>query len=122
MQITDIPLAPSGLLATLLLCAGCTGNTLSENIASWQGSHIDEVESAWGAPNECEMKEGQKVCTWTDQVPAEDDAIAPVIAGDALLPRPSCIRTLAVDASGYVTGWRWRGSRCPNSISVARAP
>jgi hypothetical protein len=61
MQKTDIPLAPSGLLLTLLLCAGCTGNTLSENIASWQGSHIDEVASAWGDPNECEIEDGQRV-------------------------------------------------------------
>ena len=49
------------------------------------------------------------------------NASKPVVVGEALLPRPSCIRMLAVDSSGYVTGWRWRGSRCPNSISVARA-
>jgi hypothetical protein len=120
MQKTDIPLVRTGLFIALLLSAGCTANNLSENIASWQGSHIDEVASVWGAPNECEMNEGQKVCTWIDQIPAEDDA-KPVVVGEALLPRPSCIRMLAVDSSGYVTGWRWRGSRCPNSISVARA-
>ena len=124
MQKTDIPLAPSGLFIALLLCAGCTANHLSQNIASWQGSHIDEVEAAWGAPAKCGPQGNQTLCVWTDRVAAKSVAPAPEtnieLAQPALLPRPACIRTLAIDSSGYVTGWRLRGTRCPNSIAVAR--
>ena len=112
-------------ITAAILCAGCAANTLSDNIASWQGSHIDEVKAAWGAPSECGVEGNQTVCTWTDWVAVKSDALVletrPEMAGSALLPRPACIRTLAVDSSGYVTGWRWRGTRCPDSIVVARA-
>jgi hypothetical protein len=119
MQKIEIPMVPRGFLIFAILCGGCTATSLSEDIASWQGSHIDEVKTAWGAPNECKLSQGQTVCTWTDEIPA--DADSPAITGEALLPRPTCIRMLAVDSSGYVTGWRWRGTRCQGAISVARA-
>jgi hypothetical protein len=121
MQIKRRIWARFGLLIAVSICTGCanTAASLSESIASWQGSHIDDVESAWGAPNDCKIEDGQRVCTWTDEVPAEADA--PPITENTLLPRPSCVRMLAVDASGYVTGWRWRGTRCAGAVSVARA-
>jgi hypothetical protein len=119
MQKNYDRMVTSGLILIAMLCGGCASASLSEDIASWQGSHIDDVEVAWGAPNECSMEQGQKVCTWNDELPVSEDS--PQISEEALLPRPSCIRMLAVDSSGYVTGWRWRGARCQGAISVVRA-
>lgn len=109
------------IAALLVLCAGCTGSHFSEDLASWQGSHIDEVSSAWGAPYVCEDVGGQQLCSWGNPglARSQSDAVTE-LTGQALRPRPACVRMLAVDPSGYVTGWRWRGNHCPDSVTVAR--
>jgi len=106
----------------LSLCAGCSSNQLSSQMASWEGKHFDDVASAWGPPNRCGVEEGQKICTWSspdsvdlDQYPPERES-----AANLALRRSSCIRKLAFDQSGHVTGWRWRGTRCGNSTIVAQ--
>ncbi len=106
----------------VLLCAGCTGNHFSADMASWQGRHIDEVASAWGDPSECVPADGQTVCSWDGARPTRLDSVlsGAGTTGQALQSRPSCLKMLAIDQSGYVTGWRWRGDRCPDSGTVAR--
>jgi hypothetical protein len=98
-----------------LLCEGCASKGINADIASWQGSHLEEVSSAWGAPNECIEQGDQTVCSWGG--PADPD-----VASRASRPRAGCVKMLAVDESGLVTGWRWRGSRCPETVTVARTP
>lgn len=108
-----ISLVRAWIVAILVSGAGCAGNGLNANLASWQGSHIDEVKSAWGAPDECADQQGRRICTWSDRADPE-------ITGYVLQPRPSCLKMLAIDESGYITGWRWRGSRCPDTATIAR--
>jgi len=110
------------LISILLLCTGCNSIRPSANMASWEGSHIDEVTSAWGAPNRCGAEQGQKVCAWSipESITADPNPLEFGIEGNRVLPRPSCLRTLAFDQSDHVTGWRWRGDRCGSSTILAR--
>ena len=124
MPRIGVTLARVKIVTAFMFCAGCATNQLNANLASWQGSHIDEVASAWGDPNGCGVSDGQTICTWSDEADgrAAGEPPVPGMAGDQLLARPACMRMLAVDQSGYVTGWRWRGNRCPASVAVARGP
>lgn len=92
--------AVGGILAAAM--GGCfsTGE-LGQTMSSWQGSHIDEVGVAWGAPDACETIEGRRICSWYD-----------IASGYSLSRGRSCVRSLEIDPDGYVTGWRWRGDQC----------
>jgi hypothetical protein len=104
----------AALLLAISLCGGCASSGINANLASWQGSHIDEVSSAWGEPRECIESGEQTVCAWGGRIDPEP-------AVQALQPRPACLKVLAVDNSGHITGWGWRGNRCPDSSTLARA-
>lgn len=100
----------SMFLASASLITGCATDRLGAKMASWQGSHIDSVVSRWGPADRCEVEFGQQVCTWTDgSIVVENGSSSLPFGG---ISRPRCTRTLAFDASGYVTGWRWRGDGC----------
>lgn len=85
----------------LVLAAGCSTRELGHTMSSWQGSHIDEVSSAWGQPNACETMDGRRICSWHD-----------VVSGFSLSTARTCVRSLEIDPDGVVTGWRWRGDYC----------
>ncbi len=81
---------------------GCFGTgELGQTMSSWQGSSIDAVSAAWGAPDACETIEGRRICSWHDTA-----------SGYSLSTSRSCVRSLEIDPGGYVTGWRWRGDQC----------
>ncbi|MGI9342942.1 MAG: hypothetical protein ACR2QV_08820 [Gammaproteobacteria bacterium] len=85
----------------VLLTTGCASEQLGSTMNSWQGSHIDEVAAAWGAPDECATNDGRRICKWHDQA-----------AGFSLSTASSCVRSLEIDPDGIVVGWRWRGDYC----------
>lgn len=99
------------------LCAlvfGCVNDQMGSRLASWQGSHFNEVAVAWGPPEECSADASQRICEWHIRPTAV--SATPLPAG----PR-SCTTMLAFDARGYVTGWRWRGDRCQQTATVVAA-
>ena len=98
-------------IAVLMLPAACGTNSLTANMASWQGSHIDEISSAWGSPDECVQRDGREFCTWTNAATDQYSGFS----SDTFSARPICVRTMEIDDSGLIIGWRWRGNRCPNT-------
>jgi len=101
----------------LVLSAACSTNSLSAKMASWQGSHIDEISSVWGSPDECTQRDGRELCTWSQS--AAGKFIAP--NSETFNTRPICVRTVEIDTSGVITGWRWRGDRCPDAAAEVLA-
>ena len=93
-----------------MFMSGCASDRLGAKMASWQGSHIDSVTSRWGPADRCEEENGQMICTWTDDSGVIENASSSFPL--AKVNRPGCTRTLAIDPSGQVTGWRWRGDGC----------
>jgi len=104
-------------MAILMLASACSTNSLSTKMASWQGSHIDEISSAWGSPDECVERDGREFCNWTAD--AGDKYLGSNV--NTFNSRPVCVRTVEVDAAGVIIGWRWRGDRCPNTASEVLA-
>ena len=104
-------------IAILMLPAACSTNSLTAKMASWQGSHIDEISSAWGLPDGCVQRDGREFCTWTN---AATDQYSD-FSSDAFNARPICVRTIEIDDSGFIIGWRWRGDRCLNTASEVLA-
>jgi len=92
------------------LITGCASDRLGSKMASWQGSHVDGVVAQWGPADKCEAAGRQTVCTWVDGgVMLGNNATSFPVAA---ISRPRCTRTLALNESGYVTGWKWRGDLC----------
>lgn len=98
------------LAAGPVLMTGCASDRLGSKMATWQGSHVDSVVAQWGPADKCEQAAGQTVCSWVDGgVMLGSNATSFPIAS---ISRPRCVRTLALDESGNVTGWKWRGDLC----------
>ena len=97
------------VLSALLL--GCANDRMGSRLASWQGTHFNDVAAAWGAPDECSIDESQRICVWQ---------VRPFVAGtlSPSMGQSSCTTTLAFDAEDTVTGWRWRGNRCQQTASI----
>jgi len=93
------------LIGFCILSAGCANDQLGSRLASWQGSHFNDVAVAWGAPDECSLDQPGRLCEW--HVPA-----AIVVTKSPVIGVGSCTTMLAFDDAGYVIGWRWRGDRC----------
>jgi hypothetical protein len=100
-------------MVMLMLATACSTSGLNARMASWQGSHLDEISSAWGSPDECIERDGREFCSWTKS--GTDKAIG--IQSDTFRARPMCTRTIEIDESGVITGWRWRGDRCSGTAS-----
>ncbi len=96
------------LLAAGMAACGTTG-ALSGSMANMQGQPIGEALAAWGEPEATEPFGEQTVMIWRDYAPA------------ASVPIVICERWLAVDESGKVTGWRWRGDACESLDPADRA-
>lgn len=94
-------------LIALALLGGCaTGGGLSRQMADWQSQNVSVALEAWGTPDSRERIGDETLLSWYDRAPAifaVADVSAPVI----------CTRMLAVATDGTITGWRWRGDRCP---------
>jgi len=93
------------------LLFGCANDQMGPRLASWQGSHFNEVAATWGPPEECSVDDLQRICEW--QIRPTALTAAQLSAGSK-----SCTMTLAFDAKGYVTGWRWRGDRCQQTAAA----
>ena len=95
-------------LISLALLGGCaTGGGLSRQMADWQSQNVSVALEAWGNPDSRERFGDETLLSWYDRAPAifaVADVSAPVI----------CTRMLAVATDGTITGWRWRGDRCPD--------
>ncbi len=104
-------------MLVVLLATACSTSNLSTKMASWQGSHIDDISAAWGSPDECIQREDREFCTWT-KAPANQYTS---LNSETFNARPICVRTVEVDDSGTIIGWRWRGDRCSNSSSEVLA-
>ncbi len=104
-------------MLVLALSAACSTNSLSTKMASWQGSHIDEISSVWGSPDDCAKRAGRELCTWSTAAAGQISASNSDNAKD----RPICVRTIEVDESGLIIGWRWRGDRCSNTAAEVLA-
>ena len=104
-------------MVVLMLATACSTSGLNTRMASWQGSHLDEISSAWGSPDECIERDGRELCSWTKS-PA-DQAIG--VQSNTFRVRPLCTRTVEIDESGVIIGWRWRGDRCPSAASEVLA-
>lgn len=104
--------AVSAVLAAVV--SGCySSGELGHTMGSWEGSSFEDVTAAWGQPDNCETTEGRRICSWNDMV-----------SGYSLSAARTCVRSLEIDPSGYVTGWRWRGDYCFATAErvLARAP
>jgi hypothetical protein len=97
------------VLSALLL--GCANDRMGSRLASWQGTHFNDVAAAWGAPEKCFIDESQRICVWQVR-PFVSSAMPPSI------DQSSCTTTLAFDTENTVTGWRWRGNRCQQTASI----
>ena len=104
-------------MVVVSLVTACSTSNLSTKMASWQGSHIDDVSAAWGSPDECSQRAGREFCTWT-KAPANPYTS---LSSETFNARPICVRTVEVDDSGTIIGWRWRGDRCSDSSTEVLA-
>ncbi len=97
-------------IALLALTAGCSTTTdLSGQMAGWQGQHVGAALELWGTPEAEEAFGEQTVMIWRDRGWA---LLPEKAAARADSPAIVCERMLAVDGSGEITGWRWRGDAC----------
>ena len=94
------------LVAVLVVSflGGCATTNYDAIMASWQGSHYNEVIAAWGPPTQVlEDPPGQSM-TWastrTVYVPVGQLVVARNLAST---------RTFWVDADGIIYRWAWRG-------------
>jgi len=119
--MTDKPLRLAGVIVRILLLIGlctlslgCSNDQLGSRLASWQGSHFNDVAAAWGAPVACSVEQPGRLCEW--HVPATIEVTKSPTVGAR-----SCITTLAFNDAGYVTGWRWRGDWCQRTAGRVAA-
>ena len=94
------------LLAGLAACS--TTGSLSGNMAAMQGQPMGTALTAWGEPEARETYGSQTVLIWRDYAPGFAETA----------PQVLCERHLAVDDSGTVTGWRWRGDACETLVTI----
>ena len=102
------------MISLCVLVVGCVNDRMGSRLASWQGSHFNEVAAAWGAPAKCYADQTQQICQWHSSA-GEMGATSPSIGSG------SCTRMLAFDTDGIVTGWRWRGNHCQQTAMVVAA-
>ena len=94
------------LIAILGLSAGCASTgQLTEEMAGWQGQHLDTALAEWDEPETRRAFGDETVLIWRDRA----GKLAPdgIVADNVV-----CERMLAVAADGSITGWRWRGDAC----------
>ena len=97
------------IAAIMLICstaalAGCSAtSSLSHEMAAMQGSPAGVARAAWGAPTATEALDEGTLLIWMDYAGTYGGAPVPVVI---------CERQLAVDATGSISGWRWRGDAC----------
>ncbi|MEM8817814.1 MAG: hypothetical protein AAFX56_14045 [Pseudomonadota bacterium] len=92
---------------SMLITACAAGKSLSDSMAAFEGSQAAGAIALWGEPDLQTHFEEQTLLVWHDY--AADSGWR----NTGTSARPICERTLAVDAGGTVTGWRWRGDACP---------
>lgn len=84
----------STFLVVILFAAGCT--TLKEVMSSWEGRPVDELLSAWGAPDSrIQLKDGGQVLTWT------------TLWNDADYGIHTCRKSFTVDSDGIIVKWSY---------------
>lgn len=92
------------VLACVCLCllAGCvTQAEVSEAIASWEGSHINEVVNSWGPPTSTFAAPGGGTWyTWKESTWYVNE-----YGGGQL----QAWRSLLANETGIVVKWRWQG-------------
>lgn len=93
------------------LVSGCAHDRVGSRLATWQGSHFDEVTASWGVPAECTDIDTLRVCKWHIRPTA-------VTVTATSFGSSSCTTMLAFDEQDIVTGWRWRGDRCQQNITA----
>ncbi|WP_062260492.1 hypothetical protein [Endozoicomonas arenosclerae] len=72
---------------------------------SWQGHHIEEVISNWGAPGSMlQLEDGKKVYSWVSNW------------GSAYL-MSTCRQSFTTSAKGIIQNWRYTG--CPHWQSIS---
>ena len=99
------------LVLAVTFASGCASTgTLNSEMASFQGEDASAAIASWGAPDAEYAHQDQTLLVWRDH-----SSFASVY--DLPSATVVCERMLAVDQSGVVTGWRWRGDACP-TISV----
>ncbi len=100
------------LLGSSLAMAGCSATgSLSKEMAAMQGSPQGHATATWGTPSATEAFDDGMLMTWLDYAGTYNETGTPVVI---------CERQLAVDASGAISGWRWRGDAC-ESLHKERA-
>jgi hypothetical protein len=99
------------LIGFCSLVLGCASDQMGSRLATWQGSHFNEVTSAWGQPVECSVIDSQRICKWQIR-PTVMDTRSPSV------DTHSCATILAFDDANVVTGWRWRGDRCQQNATA----
>jgi hypothetical protein len=92
------------LIGIAIVQSACSTLDLNRRMASWQDMRYEDVVQAWGEPASCDESGHQLVCRWP--------LVDPERADGPEVPAPACVRLLAVDTNGRITGWRWRGNRC----------
>lgn len=119
-------------LVAVVLLVGCgTTRLMNEVIASWHGAHIDEAIARWGYPTDERTIAGRRLVYWdrtvTLDMPATSSTqgtatrVAPGVVTYASTTHHSgggssawaCVRTLEIDAAGFVVGGAWQGNNCP---------
>lgn len=98
------------LLAIALLGTGCAATApLSDEMAAWQGDHVDAALDSWGEPELTRAFGDETIMIWRDRhtTTSPSGLSAGFDSGEV-----ACERMLAVSEDGTVTGWRWRGDAC----------
>ena len=111
--------------ALLMFCSGCSG-TMNQIMSSWNGSHIDQVISRWGYPDEVKDLGGRRLFLWYQNkayyMPQSSTTTGQVYGSSyyghttttgGYTMQATCTRILEVDKNGYVVGWQWKGNDCP---------
>ena len=92
------------LLGWTLALAGCAANgSLSSEMAAMQGSPQGHATATWGTPTVTEAFADGTLLIWLDYAGTYSGAGTPVVI---------CERQISVDATGSISGWRWRGDAC----------
>ncbi|MDJ0939217.1 MAG: hypothetical protein QNJ00_05600 [Woeseiaceae bacterium] len=103
------------LTALSALLVGCgTTASLSNDMAGWQGDHVSIALEAWGQPEAEQAFGAETVLIWRDR-----STEPPAYLAEPGVPQVVCERMLAVDETGTITGWRWRGDAC-ESLGASR--
>ena len=99
------------ILLTLQACAST--DVLSRQMSGWQQQPVDVAITEWGEPEQRLTVGDQTILVWRDRLGGASD-----YANGSAAPAVLCERQLAVDNSGTITGWRWRGDSCPDILAA----